>query len=250
MCGRYTVRVKLNTYLRQIHGEAREAFIASLDVEMLEQVDHIHLDRVDRPRFNIAPSQDVFVIRQPDEKPELAIMRWGLLPPWTKELKSAPMLNNARSEEVAQKPTFRSIIKNKRCLIPADGFYEWEKIGKAKQPHYFGLKDFKPFMFAGLWQTWKGEEGTIDSCCIMTTQANELVGMIHDRMPVILFPVDYALWLDPKKQETSEFARLYEPFPTSGMESYLVDPKVNNARNEGAELVKPIEAPAEQQELF
>jgi putative SOS response-associated peptidase YedK len=193
----------------------------------------------------------VFTIRQAEDHRALAVMRWGLLPPWVDSPKTAPMLNNARSEDVAEKPTFRGIIKNKRCLIPADGFYEWEKIGKAKQPHYFGLKDFAPFMFAGLWQSWKGEPGVIESCCILTTHANELVGKIHDRMPVILSPVDYAVWLDPQQQDPAALTYLYEPFPAADMESYPVDPKVNNARNQGPELVEPIHQEiAKQKSLF
>ncbi|MDZ4659751.1 MAG: SOS response-associated peptidase [Bythopirellula sp.] len=232
MCGRFSLRAKLNSLLQQFGAE------------MVQEWDIV-------PRYNIAPTQQISVIRQVDGSRELSMMRWGLVPPWADSPKAGPVLNNARSEDVAQKPTFRSIIKNKRCLIPADGFFEWEKIGKQKQPHYFGITDFQPFAFAGLWQVWKHDDARIESCAILTTHANEMVGKIHDRMPVILSPGDYDLWLNPDKQDPTELTYLYEPFASADMETYLVDPEVNNARNEGPESVKPVSyGIAEQKPLF
>ena len=231
MCGRYTLRTRLNLLLQQFGSEMAQEW----DVE---------------PRFNVAPSQQVPVIRQVDGQRELSMLRWGLVPPWVKTLKAAPMMNNARSEEVAEKPTFRSIIKNKRCLILADGFYEWEKIGKDKLPHYFGTRGFEPFAFAGLWQVWNHGEEPVESCTIMTTHANDMVGKIHDRMPVILSPNDYDVWLDPERQDPTELTYIYEPYPAADMETYRVDPRVNSSRNEGADLVRPLDAPTQQSDLF
>jgi putative SOS response-associated peptidase YedK len=236
MCGRYTLHARLNRLLQQFAVEAREGGITPLWDE--------------KPRYNIAPTQQVPIIRQIDGHRELSMVRWGLIPPWADPEKPLPMMNNARSEEVTAKPTFKSIIKNKRCLIIADGFYEWETIGKIKQPHYFGLRGYEPFAFAGLWQTWHKGDKPVDSCTIMTTSANELVGEIHDRMPVILSPDDYDLWLDPEMQEPAKLTRLYKPFAASEMESHLVSMNVNKVANQGAELIEPIETPGGQQELF
>jgi putative SOS response-associated peptidase YedK len=221
MCGRYTLRTKMNLLLQQFAAEQREEF------------DY-------RPGYNVAPTQKIPIIRQVDGHRELSLVRWGLIPPWADPEKPLPMMNNARSEEVTEKPTFKSIIKNKRCLILADGFYEWETIGKVKQPHYYGVRGFKPFAFAGLWQTWSKGERPVDSCTIMTTAANELVGEIHDRMPVILSSQDYDLWLDPEMQDPAKLKRLYQPFPASEMESYLVSTNVNKVANQGPELIEPI----------
>lgn len=228
MCGRYTLHARLNQLLQQFAVAAREGDIAPL-------FDY-------KPRYNIAPTQQVPIIRQVDGQREVSAARWGLVPPWADPEKPLPMMNNARSEEVTEKPTFKSIIKNKRCLIIADGFFEWEKIGKIKQPHYFGLRGYEPFAFAGLWQTWHNGDKPVDSCTIMTTSANELVGEIHDRMPVILSPDDYDLWLDPEMQEPAKLTRLYKPFAASEMESHLVSMNVNKVANQGAELIEPIES--------
>lgn len=231
MCGRFTLRARLNSLLQQFAAE------------MVQEYDII-------ARYNIAPTQQVPIIRQVDGHRELSMVRWGLVPPWADPEKPLPMMNNARSEEVTEKQTFKSIIKNKRCLILADGFYEWEKIGKLKQPHYYGLRGFKPFAFAGLWQTWHNRDRPDDSCTIMTTIANELVGEIHDRMPVILSPNNYDLWLDPEMQEPAKLSYLYEPFPASEMASYLVSRNVNKVANQGPELIEPVASQGGQQELF
>jgi putative SOS response-associated peptidase YedK len=146
------------------------------------------------PRYNIPPTVDIPVIRFADGKRRLSMMRWGLLPPWTKDPKKSPLLNNARAETVAEKPSFRSAFKKRRCLIPASGFFEWKKEGQLKQPFYFSRPDDKPLAFAGLWETWND----IESCTIITTEANELMAPIHDRMPVVLGDNDYATWLDPE----------------------------------------------------
>jgi putative SOS response-associated peptidase YedK len=245
MCGRYTIRTKLNTILRQLHAEFRDQFLDALDDDILQEAEAMGYGE----RFNVAPTQQIPVVRRTTSGVHLGLMRWGLVPPWADEPgKGAPLIN-AKSESVAQKPTFRSIIKNKRCLIPADGFYEWEKVGTKKQPHYFGREGHKPFMFAGLWQSWHKSDPPLESCVMLTTQANELLGQLHDRMPVILSPNDWATWLDPEKQDPASLEYLYEPYPAADMASYLVDTRVNNARNEGPDLVEPIGKSEAQAEL-
>jgi putative SOS response-associated peptidase YedK len=211
MCGRYTLRSKLNVLLRQ--------FGAETSIQQLPL------------RYNIAPTQDVPVIRQADAGRELVTMRWGLIPSWSKDPKKGPLLINARADTVAEKPSFRSAFKNRRCLIPADGFYEWKADGRKKQPYLFEVHDGEPFAFAGLWEQWK----EIESCVIITTDANELSAQFHDRMPVILAPNDYAEWL-----ESEEPGKLLTPYPASEMSATAVNPIVNNARNEGPECAEPI----------
>jgi putative SOS response-associated peptidase YedK len=186
-------------------------------------------------RFNVAPTQAIPVVRQTDAGRELAVVRWGLIPSWSKDPKSGPLLINARSETAAEKPAFRSAFKARRCLIPSDGFYEWKKIGNKKQPYHFHLANGQLLAFAGLWERWK----EIESCTILTTAANELSGQFHDRMPVILSPNDYAEWLDPQAKEPR---KLLTPFPASDMAAVAVNPIVNNARNEGPDCIEPFEA--------
>lgn len=216
MCGRFTLRTKLNILLQQFHAELRD--------------DELEL----RPRYNIPPTTDVLVITAADGKRWARTMRWGLLPSWTKDPKKAPLLNNARAETVAEKPSFRSAFKSRRCLIPADGFYEWKTEGKAKQPYLFRRADEKPLAFAGLWEKWND----IESCTIITTEANAVMEPIHDRMPVILAENDYSEWLDPA---TTDVAKLLTPCPPDEIEAVAVNPIVNNARNEVPECIEPID---------
>ena len=214
MCGRFTLRTPLTVLIDQF------------------QVD-FGADRQLPLRFNVAPTQDIPVVRQTDAGRELAIMRWGFIPSWSKEANSGPLLINARSETVAEKPTFRSAFKSRRCLIPADGFFEWKNVGGKKQPYYFQVANGKPFAFAGLWEKWQA----IKSCAIITTGANELSAQLHDRMPVLLSPIDYAEWLDPEQPGPT---KLLAPFPSSEMTATPVNPIVNNARNEGPECIEPV----------
>jgi putative SOS response-associated peptidase YedK len=179
MCGRFTLRTPLTVLIDQF------------DIDVLPDQQELLFE----PRYNIPPTLDIPIIRLTDDKRRLSMVRWGLLPPWTKELKSAPMLNNARAETVAEKPSFRTAFKKRRCLIPVDGFYEWTQVGKAKQPYYFRRPDEQPFAFAGLWDTWKKDELVIESCTIITTDANEVMAPVHHRMPVVLGTNDYAEWL-------------------------------------------------------
>jgi putative SOS response-associated peptidase YedK len=192
-------------------------------------------------RFNIAPSQPVGVIVQnrDNSKREFRLMLWGLIPSWSKDPSKTQFIN-ARSETVSEKPSFRTAYKYRRCLIPADGFYEWQK-GKSgtKQPFYFSMSDEKLFAFAGLWESWKD----IETCTILTTTANDLLQTIHDRMPVILKPEDYARWLDPQVQDPRELSDLLCPFPDEPMQAIPVSTRVNSAKLDDALCVEPLQTP-------
>ena len=193
------------------------------------------------PRFNIAPSQSAPVVRlaEKDGGRELALIRWGLIPAWFREIpKSSPMIN-ARSETVHEKASFRSAFRRRRCLVPADGFFEWEKKEKRKQPHHFRLSDGSLFAFAGLWDRFKQEDDVIDSYTILTCAANDLVGRIHERMPVILPRNNYGLWLDPEAPAEA-LRSLLTPFDAARMASFPVNLVVNSPANDSEECVRPL----------
>jgi putative SOS response-associated peptidase YedK len=193
------------------------------------------------PRYNIAPTQGVPVVRQyADYQYRLDSLRWGLIPSWTKEALPAPPLINARSETVAEKPTFRQSIKYRRCLIPATGFFEWLRQGDKKTPLLIRLKESAPLIFAGIWESWKGPDGkTTDSCAILTTEANTLVAPAHDRMPVILRPQDWKPWLDRDMRDPQRLKELYAPYPADEMEMFPVSSLVNSTKNDSADLIVP-----------
>ena len=195
------------------------------------------------PRYNIAPTQDILVIRHPWREPEARLeaarVKWGLLPSWAKDISMAAKLANARGETVAEKPAFRSAFRRMRCLIPADGFYEWEATPSGKQPWFLRLKSQAPLAFAGLWEHWQGPDGApLETATIITTDANELVRPVHDRMPVILQPGDYAAWLGAQTK-TEDLKALLKPLPADLMERYRVSRRMSNARNEGEECMAP-----------
>ncbi len=198
------------------------------------------------PRYNIAPTQPVGIVRPALDRTarEWALVMWGLVPSWSKDPAIGARMINARSETAAEKPSFRAAFKRRRCLIPADGFYEWQKLAKGKQPYYIGLQGGAPFAFAGLWETWHSPDGgELQSCTLLTTEPNELLEPIHNRMPVILAPQDYDEWLDHTSEDGRYLAsirHLLRPFPADEMQAYPVSTYVNNARNEGPECVKPI----------
>jgi putative SOS response-associated peptidase YedK len=196
------------------------------------------------PRYNIAPTQDILIIRHPWQQPEArleaASVKWGLLPSWAKDASMAAKLANARGETVAEKPAFRSAFRRMRCLIPADGFYEWEATPSGKQPWFLRLKSHEPLAFAGLWEHWKAPDGTpLETATIITTGANELVRPVHDRMPVILKPGDWAAWLGAQAK-ADDLKALLKPLPTDLMERYRVSRRMSNARNEGEECMAPV----------
>ena len=191
-----------------------------------------------KARYNVAPSQDVLsVINASDEK-HAVYLHWGLIPSWTKERQGSGIIN-ARSETIQEKPSFRDSFKRRRCLIPADGFYEWKKTGKTKQPYYFQMKDESVFSFAGIWDVWKRDGEEIISCAIITTEPNELLGMVHNRMPVILRAGDVDAWLD-EDAGGDELQDLLKPFPADYMKSYPVGLAVNNPSVDEPQLVEKV----------
>lgn len=201
-----------------------------------------------QPRYNIAPSQDVLAITRLGSERTWSLMRWGLIPSWSAEPKG---FINARAETLEERPSFNEAFRSRRCLIPADGFYEWKRTGKSKQPYYFQMKDEMPFAFAGLWDRWEKDEALITSCSIITTGPNELLAAIHDRMPVILSPEAYNAWLR-EDADPAELRHLLAPFPAASMKSFTVSSLVNQAQIDEPQLVEPVEAKEqfEQRMLF
>ena len=213
MCGRYTLR--------------------SVDRIRIALGNRIELPDIG-PRYNIAPSQPVLTVIKLDQAKEMA---WGLIPSWSKEPK--PIIN-ARSETLDERASFRESFEHRRCLILADGFYEWRRAGKAKQAFYFQMKDGHAFGFAGIWDRWRNGETAIDSCAIITTDANELLEPIHNRMPVILREESYKHWLDPEVNP-GELKKLLEPYSSEEMKSHPVSSWVNRADVDNEELVKRVD---------
>ena len=207
------------------------------------------------PRYNIAPTQPVATIRQDAREPvrRFSTMRWGLIPSWSKDLGIGYKTINARAETVANTPSFREPFKSQRCLIPADGFYEWQRNGKTKQPYCFEVNDGQLFAFAGLWDRWTNPEGgLIESCTILTTTPNSLLADIHDRMPVILRAENYDLWLDPAFRDTTSVSEMLKPFDAGLMRRYPVSTRVNQVQNDDSDCSKPVEPDASpiQAQLF
>lgn len=193
------------------------------------------------PRYNIAPTQPVLAIPN-DAKNKADFFLWGLIPSWSKDPSIANKLINARGETLAEKPSFRGGFKYKRCLIPADGFYEWKAQPgtKTKLPYFIHMKDRRPFAFAGLWDEWQSPEGgALRTCTIITTEPNDLMKTLHNRMPVILNRKDYADWLDPAPRTPESLLRLIKPFSPDAMAAYPVSTLVNRPGNDRAELIAP-----------
>jgi putative SOS response-associated peptidase YedK len=195
------------------------------------------------PRYNIAPTQEVLAVLKTREsssrRPRL--LRWGLVPPWADDPRNGNRLINARAETVATKPAFRRAFRECRCLILANGFYEWQRQGRRKQPFHIRLRDGRPFAFAGLWEHWDAPDGSpVESCTIITTGPNDLIGQIHNRMPVILAPEDYDLWLDPSIQEVERLQSVLSPYPAEEMIAFPVSTRVNNPANDSPECLEPV----------
>ncbi|HWP00716.1 MAG TPA: SOS response-associated peptidase [Methylococcus sp.] len=233
MCGRYTLQTPSD--------KLREQYRIERARERLEKL---------FARYNIAPSQDVAAVRVArDGVRELVPLRWGLIPHWAKEAKADYSTINARAETAAEKPAFRSAFRYRRCLIPADGFYEWQPRpgSKIKQPWYITRKDGEPFAFAGLWERWEPRPGAqgepVESCTILVTDANDLLRPIHDRMPVILDPAAYDLWLDPAVRDPNLLRALLKPYPAESMTAWKVGTRVNSPRNDDPECLEPAELP-------
>lgn len=221
MCGRYTLRTHLNQLL--------QLYAAQSQIEW-------------EPRYNIAPTQQVAAVRSiPDSTSrELVLLRWGLVPAWADDLKIGNHMINARAETLAEKPSFKTALRRRRCLVLADGFYEWRQEGKVKQPLFIRMKDAKPFAFAGLWERWTKSGSPIETCTIITTNANTLMSELHDRMPVILSPVAADVWLDQEIEQPELLLSLLGPYPDDEMEAYPVSTLVNSPKNESSECIVPI----------
>ena len=205
--------------------------------EYFDLADEIPLEA----RYNIAPSQEVAVIRQQEGRRTLSFLRWGLVPHWAKDVKIGYKMINARAETLASKPSFRAAFRTRRCIIPARGFYEWKKAGKTKQPFYICRKEGAPMALAGLWERWENPEKpgeVVESCTIITTGANALLGQLHNRMPVILERGDFGLWLDPDRQSPKDLLPLLRPAGDGILELRPVSGYVNKPGNEGEECVR------------
>ena len=252
MCGRFTLRAPVSVVAEQF---------ALLDVPPFT------------PRYNIAPTQPVAVIRPRSVPPlpspvsaegpgarasspasgegsdggvsgpsprELVWLRWGLIPSWARDPAIGNRLINARAETVGEKPAFRAALRRRRCLIAADGFYEWQRAGARKQPYFIRLRDDRPFAFAGLWESWEGaDHSALETCTILTTDANEVMRPIHDRMPVILAPDDYARWLDPAIESPAPLAGLLRPYAADDLTASAVSPHVNSPAHEDPRCIEP-----------
>jgi len=198
------------------------------------------LDRA--PRYNIAPTQAVAAVRvEDDARRHLREMRWGLIPHWADDPSIGNRMVNARAETVAEKPAFRDPFRRSRCLVVADGFYEWQRLDGAKQPWYLYRADGEPLALAGLWDRWRPPDGEpVTSCTIVTTRPNELVEELHDRMPVILPEEDWQSWLDPEQRDAAALQELLRAFPADGMEAHAVSKHVNSPANDDPECIRPL----------
>jgi putative SOS response-associated peptidase YedK len=194
------------------------------------------------PRYNVAPTQPIPIVRLVNGERHFALVRWGLIPGWVKDPKAFSLLINARGESLNDKPAFRNAMRYRRCLIPADGFYEWEV--KSKRPYHVRLKGGGPFAFAGLWESWTGPNGEeTESAAIVTTDANNSLRPIHDRMPVMLEPEGYDLWLDCRNVDADTASALVAPIRDERVEAYEISPAVNRVANDSPDLVEPYTAP-------
>ncbi len=223
MCGRFTLTID--------PGELQDAF-QGFDLASVEY----------NPRYNIAPTQPVLVIPNTVDK-KFDYYSWGLVPSWAKDPSIGSRMINARAETLAEKPSFRTALRRRRCLIPTDGFYEWkmDPVTKAKSPLYIYLKDHKPFAFAGLWEIWFSADGSeIRSCTIITTEANAAIQPFHDRMPVIIDPSDYSNWLDVNEKDPASLGHLLKPYPADQIIYHNVSKAVNSPAVDRVECIEPV----------
>lgn len=229
MCGRYTLTADGET-VRTAYGLADAPF------------DY-------RPRYNIAPQQDVLVVANGKQGRRAGIMRWGLVPAWAESAADGARMINARSETVAERAAFREAFARRRCLIPADGFYEWRTVGGSKIPMRITLGE-RPFAFAGLWERWqRGDAAPLYTCTILTTSPAAAIADIHDRMPVMLRPEQYDLWLD-RDADAETLQRLLAPYAGDDLQAYVVSSLVNKVENDGPECIAQATAPVAEQTSF
>ena len=220
MCGRFTLHTP--------ESQIREAF-------NLEHTEPLGL----KPRYNIAPSQEIPIIRDTDTGQEMVMARWGLVPHWSKESKSKYSTINARIESITEKPTYRSSFQRKRCLIPADGFYEWKQVNGNKVPHHIRMRDGSVFAFAGLWDRWEGNDDSIESCTIIVMPSNEVMKPIHERMPAIIAPAHYDLWLDTRITDKEEIMQYLTSALSSQLTAYPVSTWVNVPKHDDERCIQP-----------
>ena len=224
MCGRFAVKTPAKSLAKMLN--------ADLKFESVEA------------RFNIAPTSTVAVARIPSNQTNAVLegLKWGLIPVWASDPSIGNKLANARAETITEKPSFKSSFKKQRCLVPIDGFFEWNQETKPKQPSYFTMKDDEPFALAGIWDYWKpkaGGEG-VYSFSLITTEANAVLAKVHDRMPVIVPPDQYGEWLDPNNQDTAKLVNFLKPYPPAKMKATLVSTYVNATRNQGPQCIEPV----------
>lgn len=217
MCGRYTLSTPA--------GRLAEEFQLDSTVEIT-------------PSYNVAPTQQVAAVLEDEGGRRLEMLRWGLVPSWAEDPEIGARMINARSETAPEKPSFRSAFRRRRCLIAADGFYEWKRENGGKQPYYFHMQDGRPFAFAGLWESWEKGDGILRTCAILTTRANSVLEDVHDRMPVILPHDAYNAWLDPDA-DREELGELMIPYPYDDLETYPVSRFVNSPRNNDERCIEP-----------
>jgi len=219
MCGRFTLTADIST--------------------LQESFPFVEMPQGMQPHFNIAPTQPVAVVPN-DGRNKLDFFVWGLIPSWAKDPNIGSRLINARAETLHEKPSFRTAFRRRRCLVLADGFYEWRQAERGKTPMYIRLASGKPFAFAGLWESWNSPDGSnVLSCTIITTQPNELMATIHNRMPVILPEEAYPIWLESSEADPQQLTGLLKPYPAEQMQAYPVSPLVNSPKNDLPELIRP-----------
>lgn len=219
MCGRFTLTIRIDDVAQEFHAAAPTAALQSA------------------PRYNIAPTQEIVTVMQDDTR-HLEMLRWGLIPSWAKEQSIGSKMINARAETLAEKPSFKRLLRNRRCLIVADGFYEWKQEQQGKTPMYIGLKGQGLFAFAGLWDAWQSPDGELmRTCTIITTSPNELVAHIHNRMPAILTPEARDIWLDPSLHDETQLLPLLTSYPADAMSARPVSRLVNDPKRDSAELI-------------
>jgi putative SOS response-associated peptidase YedK len=220
MCGRFTLTADLSV--------------------LQENFPFVEMPEGMQPRFNIAPTQPVAVVPN-DGRNRLDFFVWGLIPSWAKDPSIGNRLINARAETLLEKPSFRNAFRRRRCLVLADGFYEWRQAERGKTPMYIRLDGGKPFAFAGLWESWNAPDGSnVLSCTIITTEPNDLMATIHNRMPVILPAQAYSTWLEAGETDTKNLIELLKPYPSTEMQAYPVSPLVNSPNNDVPEVIHPI----------
>jgi putative SOS response-associated peptidase YedK len=222
MCGRFTLHTP--------ESRLREAF-------HLEHMAPLGLT----PRYNIAPSQPIPIIRDTDSGREMVLAKWGLVPHWSKEPKIKYSTINARIETVAEKPVYRTPFKHRRCLIPADDFYEWKVVDGSKIPHYIRMRDGDAFALAGLWDPWEAEGERLESCSLIVMPANEVMKPLHERMPAIIAPAHYDLWLDPKVTDKAEIMGYLNSTPSGQLMTYPISPWVNSPKHDDDRCIQPLD---------